>query len=103
VDVERAADLYAQGWTLRQIGAELGLTATTVSQQPQGAGVTMSPNGPRASEDKNVLTWWMILLAAIERTRNWQISSRGLSKQSGNSPPVIPPRSEVTAGFCKVN
>jgi hypothetical protein len=23
VDVERAADLYAQGWTLRQIGAEL--------------------------------------------------------------------------------
>ena len=26
VDVERAADLYAQGWTLRQIGAELGVT-----------------------------------------------------------------------------
>jgi hypothetical protein len=24
VDVERAADLYAKGWTLRQIGAELG-------------------------------------------------------------------------------
>ena len=31
VDVERAADLYAQGWTLRQIGTELGLTETTVS------------------------------------------------------------------------
>jgi hypothetical protein len=30
VDVERAADLYGQGWTLRQIGAELGVTATTV-------------------------------------------------------------------------
>jgi hypothetical protein len=24
VDVARAADLYAQGWSLRQIGAELG-------------------------------------------------------------------------------
>ena len=30
MDVKRAADLYAQGWTLRQIGAELGVTATTV-------------------------------------------------------------------------
>ena len=28
VDVERAADLYAQGWTLRQIAAELSLTET---------------------------------------------------------------------------
>jgi hypothetical protein len=25
VDVKRAADLYAQGWSLRQIGAELGV------------------------------------------------------------------------------
>jgi hypothetical protein len=40
--------LYGQGWTLRQIGAELGLTATTVSQQPQGAGVTMRRSGPPA-------------------------------------------------------
>jgi hypothetical protein len=40
VDVQRAADLYAQGRTLRQIGAELGLTATTVSQRLRRAGVT---------------------------------------------------------------
>jgi hypothetical protein len=33
VDVERAADLYAQGWTLRQIGAELGITWTVVGHQ----------------------------------------------------------------------
>jgi hypothetical protein len=39
VDIERAADLYAQGWTLRRIGAELGLTATTVSHQLRRAGV----------------------------------------------------------------
>ena len=33
MDVKRAADLYAQGRTLRQIGAELGVTATTASDQ----------------------------------------------------------------------
>jgi hypothetical protein len=41
VDVERAADLYAQSWTLRQIGAELGAHWSTVSQQLHQAGVTM--------------------------------------------------------------
>ena len=48
VDVKRAADLYAQGWTLRQIGAELGVTATTVSHQLRRAGVTMRRGGPPA-------------------------------------------------------
>jgi hypothetical protein len=48
VDVERAADLYAQGWTLRQIGAELGVTATTVSHRLRRAGVTMRQGGPPA-------------------------------------------------------
>jgi predicted DNA-binding transcriptional regulator AlpA len=48
VDFERAADLYAQGWTLRQIGAELGVTATTVSHQLRRAGVTMRRGGPSA-------------------------------------------------------
>jgi hypothetical protein len=46
VDVKRATDLYAEGWTLRQIGAELGITATTVSQQLRGAGVTMRRGAP---------------------------------------------------------
>ena len=37
MDVKRAADLYAQGRTLRQIGAELGLTATDGERStPQG-------------------------------------------------------------------
>jgi hypothetical protein len=40
VDVGRAADLYAQGRTLRQIGAELGVHWSTVGQQLQRAGVT---------------------------------------------------------------
>ena len=33
VDVKRATDVYGQGWTMRQIGAELSVTATTASQQ----------------------------------------------------------------------
>jgi hypothetical protein len=33
VDVKRAADLYAQGRTLRQIGAELGIPWTAMSHQ----------------------------------------------------------------------
>ena len=35
MDVKRAADLYAQGRTLRQIGAELGVHWSTVGQQLQ--------------------------------------------------------------------
>jgi DNA-binding transcriptional regulator LsrR (DeoR family) len=37
-NVERAADLYTQGWTLRQIGGELGVSRTTVSEQLRQAG-----------------------------------------------------------------
>jgi hypothetical protein len=48
VDIDRAADLYAEGWTLRQIAAELGLSSTTVSDQLRRAGVTMRRAGPPA-------------------------------------------------------
>jgi hypothetical protein len=41
VDVKRAADLYAQGWTLRQIGVELSVPWTAVGDQLRRAGVTM--------------------------------------------------------------
>jgi hypothetical protein len=33
VDIQRAADLYAQGRSPYQVGAELGVTATTVAYQ----------------------------------------------------------------------
>jgi hypothetical protein len=42
------ADLYAQGWTLPQIGAELGVHWSTVSQQLQKASVTMLRGAPPA-------------------------------------------------------
>jgi hypothetical protein len=46
VDVQRAAQLYTQGWSLRQIGAELGVRWSTVSQHLESAGVTMRRGGP---------------------------------------------------------
>jgi lambda repressor-like predicted transcriptional regulator len=48
VDVQRAADLYVQGWTLRQIGTELGVHWSTVSQQLRSAGISMRSAGPAA-------------------------------------------------------
>jgi hypothetical protein len=46
VDVERAAEFYAQGWSLRQIGAELGVHWSRVRHQLQSAGITMRSAGP---------------------------------------------------------
>jgi hypothetical protein len=48
VDVQRAAELYAQGWTLRQIGRELDVHWSTISQQLQSAGITMRRVGTPA-------------------------------------------------------
>jgi lambda repressor-like predicted transcriptional regulator len=48
VDVTHAADLYAQGWTVRQIAAELNLSRTTIIEQLRRAGVTMRRGGPPA-------------------------------------------------------
>ncbi len=45
MDVKRAADLYAQGWTLRQIGAELGAHWAAVGDQLHRANVTMRSGG----------------------------------------------------------
>jgi biotin operon repressor len=66
VDIKRAVDLYAEGRSLRQIGAELGVSRTTVSEQLRQAGVTMrrgGPSGLAASTDQILqlrdqdLTW----------------------------------------------
>jgi hypothetical protein len=46
VDVTHPADLYGQGWSLRQISAELGVHLSTVSQQLHNAGITMLIFGP---------------------------------------------------------
>jgi hypothetical protein len=49
VDVDRAADLYAQGLNLRQISAELGVHRSMVSERLQSAGVTMRSVGAPAN------------------------------------------------------
>ena len=46
MDVKRAADLYAQGLTLRQIGAELGVQWSKVSQQLRRVGITTRRGAP---------------------------------------------------------
>jgi hypothetical protein len=43
VDVKRAAELYAQGWTLSEIGAELGVQSNIIHDHLRRAGVTMRP------------------------------------------------------------
>ena len=50
MDVKRVADLYGQGRSLRQIGAELDLTETTVSDHLRRARVTMRRGGPPADQ-----------------------------------------------------
>jgi len=48
VDIERAAELYAQDRTLRQISAELGVHWASVSEQLHRTGVTACRGGPPA-------------------------------------------------------
>jgi len=40
-DIAQAAQLYADGWSLTQIGERLGVTATTVHRRLRERGVTM--------------------------------------------------------------
>ena len=53
MDLQRATDLYAQGWTLRQIGAELGAHWSTVSQELPSAGVIMRRGAPPHPASQN--------------------------------------------------
>jgi hypothetical protein len=49
VDVERAADLYAQGFNLRQISAELGVPWTAVGHQLRRARRHDAPRRPSST------------------------------------------------------
>lgn len=45
-DIDRAAQLYEDGWSLARIGERLGVTATTVHRRLRGRGVQMrDPRG----------------------------------------------------------
>jgi hypothetical protein len=77
VDVKRATDLYAQGRTVRQIGVELGVSRTTVSEQLRQAGVTMrrgTPAHPASTDqilelrDQNLS--WTEVAEQVDMTRS---------------------------------
>jgi len=87
VDVKRAADLYAQGRTLRQIGAELSVTATTVSHQLRRAGVTMRRSGTPAHPAST-----QQILELRDRGLTWE-SLEGLDSQSAAAPAKVEGRS----------
>jgi len=66
-DVERGVRLYQDGWTLREIAAELGIAWPTVRTQLKRAGVTMRGTGTHSFDvsteeiirlrDEERLTW----------------------------------------------
>ena len=100
MDVERAADSYAQGWTLRQIGAELGVHWAAVSQQLHRAGVTMRPgrcSGSPCLDTANPdlreqgLTWTEVAeQVGMTRSGVW-------SRYRNARPPKPPPTGPMTA------
>lgn len=57
VDVEQARRLYAEGASLRQVGTELGVSATTVRRHLIRAGVAIRSGGPTSlsTSDKEIL------------------------------------------------
>ena len=89
MDAKRAADLYAQGWTLRQIGAELGVTATTVNYQLRRAGVTMRRGGASAhpASTQQILELRQQGLTWPEVAEHAQ-TARNLRRSSGMQPQV---------------
>ena len=58
VNLERAIELYAQGWTTRQIGAELGRDHSRIARWLRRAGVQMRPPAPkRMNVDTDQIFW----------------------------------------------
>ena len=45
--IRRAIELYAQGWSTRQIGAELGRDHSRIARWLRRSGVQMRPQAPR--------------------------------------------------------
>jgi hypothetical protein len=80
VDVNRAGDLYAKGWSLRQIGAELGASRTTVSERLRQAGVTMRRGSPLAHAG-------LISRSAPSVTALWERCELMIMWASSDAPP----------------
>jgi DNA-directed RNA polymerase specialized sigma24 family protein len=58
VNLGRAIELYAQGWTTRQIGAELGRDHSRIARWLRRAAIQMRPPAPkRMNVDTDLILW----------------------------------------------
>jgi hypothetical protein len=94
VDVKRAAELYAQGWALSEIGAELDVRSNVVHDHLRRAGVTMrrvgAPTHPASTQEildlrDQGLTW-------TEVAKQVDMTVSGAWSRYRNARPRKPPR-----------
>jgi hypothetical protein len=101
VDVKHAANLYAQGRSQRQIGAELGVSSTTVSEQLRRVGVTMRRGGPPAhpASTQQMLELRDQGLTWNEVAEKVDMTVSGAWSRYRKARPPKPPRLAVGSGF----
>jgi hypothetical protein len=94
VDVERAAELYTQGWTLSQIGAELGVRSNVVHDHLRRAGVTMRPIGAptHPASTQQILDLRDQGLTWTEVAKRVNMTVSGAWSRYRNARPPKPPR-----------
>ena len=94
MDIDRAADLYAQGWTLRQIGNELGIPSTAVGDQLRRAGATMRRGTPLAhpASTQQILELRDQGLTWNEVANQVDMTVSGVWSRYRRARPVKPPR-----------
>jgi hypothetical protein len=94
VDVKRAAQLYAQGWTLSQIGAEMGVRSNVVHDHLRRAGVTMRPVGARThpASTKEILDLRDQGLTWAEVAKRVDMTVSGAWSRYRKARPPKPPR-----------
>jgi hypothetical protein len=93
VDVDRAADLYSEGRTLRQIGAELGIPWAAVGDQLRRAGVTMRRGArPHPASTQQILELRDQGLTWNEVARQVDMTVSGAWSRYRKARPLKPPR-----------
>jgi hypothetical protein len=93
MDVEGAAELYAEGWTLRQIGTELGISRAAVGDQPRRAGVTMRRGArPHPASTQQILELRDQGLTWNEVARQVDMTVSGAWSRYRRARPPKPPR-----------
>jgi hypothetical protein len=94
VDVKRAAELYAQGWTLSETGAERCVQSNIVHDHLRRAGVTMRPVGAHThpTSTQEILDMRDQGLTWTEVARRVDMTVSGAWSRYRNARPPKPPR-----------